>query len=78
MIALSAACSSAFRRFITAILLGPYYDGLPPKLCICPNCPVNAFAADGFFGIECGEKTVPDAVRWGLEHTLLYSSDYLH
>jgi predicted TIM-barrel fold metal-dependent hydrolase len=29
-----------------------------------------------FFGIECGEKTIPDAVRWGLDHTLLYSSDY--
>jgi uncharacterized protein len=31
-----------------------------------------------FFGIECGEKTVPDAVRWGLDHTVLYSSDYPH
>jgi len=31
-----------------------------------------------FFGIECGEKTVPDAVRWGLDKTLLYSSDYPH
>jgi hypothetical protein len=31
-----------------------------------------------FFGIECGEKTIPDAVRWGLDHTLLYSSDYPH
>jgi predicted TIM-barrel fold metal-dependent hydrolase len=31
-----------------------------------------------YFGIECGEKTVPDAVRWGLDHTVLYSSDYPH
>jgi len=31
-----------------------------------------------FFGVECGEKTIPDAVRWGLDHTLLYSSDYPH
>jgi len=31
-----------------------------------------------FFGVECGEKTIPDAVRWGLGHTLLYSSDYPH
>ena len=25
-----------------------------------------------FFGVECGEKTIPDGVRWGLEPTLLY------
>lgn len=31
-----------------------------------------------FFGVECGEKTIPDGVRWGLEDTLLYSSDYPH
>jgi len=31
-----------------------------------------------FFGVECEEKTVPDGVRWGLENTLLYSSDYPH
>ncbi len=31
-----------------------------------------------FFGVECGEKTIPDGVRWGLEKTLLYSSDYPH
>jgi len=31
-----------------------------------------------FFGVECGEKTIPDAVRWGLDNTLLYSSDYPH
>jgi predicted TIM-barrel fold metal-dependent hydrolase len=31
-----------------------------------------------FFGVECGEKTIPDGVRWGLDHTLLYSSDYPH
>src|SRR5207253_2433137 len=31
-----------------------------------------------FFGVECGEKTVPDAVRWGLEDTVLYASDYPH
>jgi predicted TIM-barrel fold metal-dependent hydrolase len=31
-----------------------------------------------FFGVECGEKTIPDGVRWGLESTLLYSSDYPH
>jgi predicted TIM-barrel fold metal-dependent hydrolase len=31
-----------------------------------------------FFGVECGEKTIPDAVRWGLEDTILYSSDYPH
>jgi len=31
-----------------------------------------------YFGVECGEKTIPDAVRWGLEDTLLYSSDYPH
>jgi hypothetical protein len=31
-----------------------------------------------FFGVECGEKTIPDGVRWGLENTLLYSSDYPH
>jgi predicted TIM-barrel fold metal-dependent hydrolase len=31
-----------------------------------------------YFGVECEEKTIPDAVRWGLEDTLLYSSDYPH
>lgn len=31
-----------------------------------------------FFGVECGEKTIPDGVRWGLDNTLLYSSDYPH
>ncbi|MBI4493932.1 MAG: amidohydrolase [Chloroflexi bacterium] len=31
-----------------------------------------------FFGVECEEKTLPDGVRWGLEDTLLYSSDYPH
>ncbi len=31
-----------------------------------------------FFGVECGEKTVPDAMRWSLEDTLLYASDYPH
>jgi predicted TIM-barrel fold metal-dependent hydrolase len=31
-----------------------------------------------FFGVECEEKTIPDGVRWGLEDTLLYSSDYPH
>lgn len=31
-----------------------------------------------YFGVECGEKTIPDGVRWGLENTLLYSSDYPH
>jgi predicted TIM-barrel fold metal-dependent hydrolase len=31
-----------------------------------------------FFGVECGEKTIPDSLRWSLEHTLLYSSDYPH
>jgi predicted TIM-barrel fold metal-dependent hydrolase len=31
-----------------------------------------------FFGVECGEKTIPDTLRWGLEETLLYSSDYPH
>jgi len=31
-----------------------------------------------FFGVECGEKTIPDALRWQLEDTLLYSSDYPH
>ena len=31
-----------------------------------------------FFGVECEEKTIPDGVRWGLEETLLYSSDYPH
>jgi len=31
-----------------------------------------------FFGVECGEKTIPDAVRWGLDDTFLYSSDYPH
>lgn len=31
-----------------------------------------------FFGVECGEKTIPDGVRWGLENMLLYSSDYPH
>ena len=31
-----------------------------------------------YFGVECGEKTIPDAVRWGLEDTLLYSSDFPH
>jgi uncharacterized protein len=29
-----------------------------------------------FFGVECEEKTIPDGVRWGLEDTLLYASDY--
>jgi predicted TIM-barrel fold metal-dependent hydrolase len=31
-----------------------------------------------FFGVECEEKTIPDGVRWGLEETLLYASDYPH
>jgi predicted TIM-barrel fold metal-dependent hydrolase len=31
-----------------------------------------------FFGVECGEKTIPDSLRWGLEDTLLYASDYPH
>ena len=31
-----------------------------------------------FFGVECEEQTIPDGVRWGLEDTLLYSSDYPH
>jgi predicted TIM-barrel fold metal-dependent hydrolase len=31
-----------------------------------------------FFGVECEEKTIPDGVRWGLEDTLLYASDYPH
>ncbi len=31
-----------------------------------------------FFGVECEEHTIPDAVRWGLADTLLYSSDYPH
>jgi predicted TIM-barrel fold metal-dependent hydrolase len=31
-----------------------------------------------FFGVECGEKTIPDCLRWRLEDTLLYSSDYPH
>ena len=29
-----------------------------------------------YFGVECEEKTIPDGVRWGLDDTLLYSSDY--
>src|SRR5262249_27730365 len=32
----------------------------------------------GYFGVECEEKTIPDSLRWGLEDTLLYSSDYPH
>jgi uncharacterized protein len=31
-----------------------------------------------FFGVECGEKTLADGVRWGLEDTMLYSSDFPH
>jgi predicted TIM-barrel fold metal-dependent hydrolase len=31
-----------------------------------------------YFGVECEEKTIPDAMRWGLEDTVLYSSDYPH
>jgi predicted TIM-barrel fold metal-dependent hydrolase len=31
-----------------------------------------------YFGVECEEKTIPHAVDWGLEDTLLYSSDYPH
>jgi predicted TIM-barrel fold metal-dependent hydrolase len=31
-----------------------------------------------FFGVECEEKTIPDTLRWGLEDTLLYASDYPH
>jgi predicted TIM-barrel fold metal-dependent hydrolase len=31
-----------------------------------------------YFGVECGEKTIPDSLRWGLEDTLLYASDYPH
>jgi len=31
-----------------------------------------------YFGVECEEHTIPDGVRWGLEDTLLYSSDYPH
>jgi uncharacterized protein len=40
----------------------------------------SEYVASGriYFGVECGEKTIPDGVRWGLEHTLLYSSDYPH
>jgi predicted TIM-barrel fold metal-dependent hydrolase len=47
----------------------PYLTKLPSE-----------YVASGriFFGVECGEKTIPDGIRWGLEHTLLYSSDYPH
>jgi predicted TIM-barrel fold metal-dependent hydrolase len=47
----------------------PYLNKLPSE-----------YVASGriFFGVECGEKTIPDGIRWGLEHTLLYSSDYPH
>jgi predicted TIM-barrel fold metal-dependent hydrolase len=40
----------------------------------------SEYITDGriFFGVECGEKTIPDGVRWGLEDTLLYASDYPH
>jgi len=40
----------------------------------------SAYVTSGriFFGVECGEKTIPDAARWGLENTFLYSSDYPH
>jgi hypothetical protein len=31
-----------------------------------------------YFGVECGEKTIPDSVPWRLDNTLLYSSDYPH
>jgi uncharacterized protein len=31
-----------------------------------------------FFGVECGEKTIPDAVRTMGDNTLLYSSDFPH
>lgn len=31
-----------------------------------------------FFGVESEEKTIPDAVRWELEDTFLYASDYPH
>ncbi|HEU4342635.1 MAG TPA: amidohydrolase family protein [Candidatus Binatia bacterium] len=42
--------------------------------------PPSEYVTSGriFFGVECGEKTIPDGVRWGLESTLLYSSDYPH
>lgn len=31
-----------------------------------------------FFGVECGEKTIPDAIRTTGDDCLLYSSDYPH
>ncbi len=47
----------------------PYLTKLPSEYVISGRI---------FFGVECGEKTIPDGVRWGLENTLLYSSDYPH
>src|SRR6185295_17898538 len=42
--------------------------------------PPSAYVKSGriYFGVECEEKTIPDAMRWGLEDTILYSSDYPH
>jgi uncharacterized protein len=31
-----------------------------------------------FFGVECEERTIVDGVRWGLENTMLFASDYPH
>jgi predicted TIM-barrel fold metal-dependent hydrolase len=31
-----------------------------------------------FFGTECEERTIADAVAWGLEDTLIFASDYPH
>jgi predicted TIM-barrel fold metal-dependent hydrolase len=47
----------------------PYLTKLPSEYIKSGLC---------YFGVECEEKTIPDGVRWGLEDTLLYSSDYPH
>jgi hypothetical protein len=47
-----------------------------PELTRLPSAYVRG--GNIFFGVECEEKTIPDAVRWGLEDTLLFASDYPH
>jgi predicted TIM-barrel fold metal-dependent hydrolase len=37
-----------------------------------------SLAGASFSASSAARRRFPDAVRWGLDHTLLYSSDYPH
>lgn len=47
----------------------PYLKAKPSEYLTSGRC---------FFGVECGEKTIPDAIRTTGDDCLLYSSDYPH